>query len=299
VYTTSAVHCATGDCESYNVPRFTSTDLTQQGELAGDAMPTRPAWTDPDDAAIWAPQVAHIGNRYVMYFAATSGQRGTRGLKCLGAAVSATPEGPFVPLDDPLKCTPRFWNIDPYPVRDGDDWYLLWRQDDRAHATGKIVAAPLDNDGLTLADETPKTLLVGDYTWEEGHHDDAGIGPIENPAMARHPVTGDWLLTWSANRWETQDYATGLAICEGPTGPCERVSREAPWVSTSTDPAVDTEAEFGGAGGLSFVEGPDHQLYGVFHAYSGQGEAPDASRVGWAFRVEVGVSPNQYLLVDI
>jgi len=289
VYTTSATHCTGGECRTSWVPRFTSPDLSQPGRLQGDAMPSRPDWVAEDDRVIWAPAVAAIDGRYVMYFAATSGRPGDHSMKCLGAAVSSQPEGPFVPLPEPLHCVPGYWTIDPYPVLDGGRWYLVWREDDGAHTTGKIVAAPLSAGGLTLAASRPMTLLVGESDWEDGqtdHRDHPGIGPIENPAMVRHPVTGDLLLTWSANLWETQSYATGLAQCDGPLGPCHRLSDGEPWLGTSADPGVTTDATFGGAGGLSFVVGPDGQLYALMHAYRGSGHAPEAPRVAWAFRVE-------------
>jgi Glycosyl hydrolases family 43 len=302
LYTTSATHCIAGTCDQYWVPRFTGPDLARPGRLDGDAMPSAPAWVAGDDRAIWAPSVARIGDRYVLYFAATSAQSAAGApMKCLGAAVSPVPEGPFEPLPDPLRCTPGHWVIDPYPTFDGTDWYLLWRQDDPAHITGRIVAAPLRPDGLALAGSEPTTLLDGEFAWEDGYpRDGRGIGPIENPAMTRHPVTGEWLLAWSANRWETQAYATGLAACEGPIGPCRRLSRETPWVRTGESPGITTTAELGGAGGLSFVVGPDGRLYAVLHAYSGGGQAPEARRVGWAYRVEADATSGQaYRLTEI
>ena len=298
VFTTSAVHCVDGDCRAHQVPRFTSPDLGVPGRLAGDAMPDRPAWVDPDHPAIWAPSGARVGDRYVLWFAATSGRPRDRGMKCLGAAVAATPAGPFVPQDDPLHCTPGHWSIDPSPVADGDGWVLLWRQDDAAHVTGTIVGAPLRPDGLGLGGP-PTTLLVGERAWEEGYHDGRpGIGPIENPAMARHPDTGELLLTWSANRWETRDYATGLAVCDGPLGPCRRISDSTPWLRTSADPGFASSAPLGGAGGLSFTSGPDGTLYAVLHGYRGLGDASTAPRVAWAYRVEAA-GPDSYRLVDV
>ena len=300
VYSTSATHCVSGTCHDYRVPRFTSPDLAVPGQLDGDAMPARPDWVAPNDDAIWAPAVARIGDRYVLYFAATRSGSGHAALKCLGAAVSAGPAGPFVPLPEPLRCTPGYWSIDPYPVTDGRRWYLLWRQDDRANVTGRIVAAPLDHDGLSLAGPTTATLLVGAFSWEEGYPQGVpGIGPIENPAMARHPATGDWLLTWSANRWETQNYATGLATCAGPLGPCRRTGGASPWLRTSADPSIATTARLGGAGGLSFVVGPGDELYALLHAYRGAGQAPGTRRVAWAHRVEPSGRPTGYRLIEI
>ncbi len=127
--------------------------------------------------------------------------------------------------------------------------------------------------------------------------DAAGIGPIENPALARDPASGAWLLTWSANRWETRDYATGLATCRGPLGPCERVSTDAPWLRTSTDASISTGARFDGIGGLTFVAGPDDALYALFHAYRTGAEDAPGGRIGWAYRVEAAAGAG-YRLVE-
>lgn len=312
VYTTSAAHCVPGDCPHYWVPRFASSSLAGSGSLQGDAMPDRPAWVDAGQRDVWAPAVARIGGRYVMYFAASSGRPPSAGAKCLGLAVAPTPAGPFRPAPEPLHCSPGgYWSIDPYVVSDGTRWFLLWREDDPAHSAGQIVGAELRRDGLGFQGARKRALVAGRFPWEDGipaasrrpapgdaapgdearlpiasRQDPGVIGPIENPATARHPTTGEWLLTWSANRWETPDYATGLAVCRGPLGPCRRESRERPWLQTSDDEAVRTDAEFTGAGGLSFVTGPDGRLYAVFHAYRpARGDQP-RQRIGWVYRVD-------------
>jgi glycosyl hydrolase family 43 len=298
VFATSSFPCRGGVCAEYRVPRFAAPDLSVAGRLEGDALPERPPWVAADDHAIWAPAAARVGEGYVLWFAATSGRPGDGGMKCLGAATAATPEGPFVARPDPLHCTPGYWSIDPAPVVDGGRLFLLWRQDGDGAATGAIVAAPLTPDGLALAGPAT-TLLRGAQPWEEGHPGRAGIGPVENPAMARHPATGELLLTWSANLWETQDYATGLAVCDGPLGPCRRTSDQ-PWLRTEASPGFATSARLGGAGGLSFATGPDGRLYAVLHAYRGAGSFPSAPRAAWAFAVERTGGPDApYRLIDI
>jgi hypothetical protein len=354
VYATSSRECAFGACSTLWVPRLAGPSLAAPGLLQGDAMPGLPAWVNPSERDIWAPAVVRNGDRYIMYFAATAGISSYNGAKCLGAAVSATPQGPFVPEPRPLHCVQGPWSIDPYAVSDGSHWFLLWREDDSAHMTGKIVGAALTADGLTLVADTQRTLLTGEYGWEEGYPDNPaavsssgsstttssgqvgsdvngmrgpdtstavpsttssattaaaaaagrsstaagriqpaarrgspGIGPVENPAMAKHPTTGEWLLTWSGNRWETANYATGLAVCDSPLGPCRRVSHDTPWLRISSDSGISTSASFVGSGGLSFVAGPNGRLYAVFHAYRGTASpGSGAVRVGWAYAVE-------------
>ncbi|HEX5367509.1 MAG TPA: hypothetical protein VFW63_12700, partial [Acidimicrobiales bacterium] len=101
VYATSAGHCTAAGCDHYFVPRFESDALDRPGRLAGDAMPQRPTWVAPDDREVWAPAAARVDARVVLWFAATSGRPGDRGAKCIGAAVAATPDGPFVPEPAP------------------------------------------------------------------------------------------------------------------------------------------------------------------------------------------------------
>jgi hypothetical protein len=291
VYGTSASYCGQEGCHQYRVPRFTGPSLARSGSLQGDAMPLRPAWVASDEPNIWAPSVAQIADTYVMYFSATAGPGHHHGTKCLGFAVAPSPTSPFVPLPEPLHCRAAAWSIDPYVVSDGSGWFLLWRQDDTAHHTGKIVVARLDRHGLAIAGPE-RTLLVGEHPWEDGHPNDGPgpeqIGPIENPALARHPATGEWLLTWSANRWETASYATGLATCADPLGPCDRLSTWTPWSRTSCDQGVATTTSIVGMGGLSFVTGPDARLYAVLHGYrsSSCDGAPISDRLGWAFVVQ-------------
>ena len=104
------------------------------------------------------------------------------------------------------------------------------------------------------------------------------------------------LLTWSANSWNTQSYATGLAVCTTPLGPCERRSHEQPWLRTSGDAAITTTAAFGGTGGLSFLTTGDGSLYAAFHAYRGTSDASTARRICWIY--EVVPSADGYRLVE-
>ena len=118
--------------------------------------------------------------------------------------------------------------------------------------------------------------------------------------MARHPLTGELLLTWSANLWETQDYATGLAVCDGPLGPCRRTS-DRPWLRTHESVGVATSARFGGAGGLSFATAPDGHLYAVLHAYRDGGSFPSAAvgRLGVRRRGHRRPRHPPYWLTDV
>src|SRR5215207_10766377 len=83
-------------------------------ELLADAMPEKPEWADTT-RDFWAPGVIEADGRYYMYF---SGIHDERDSMCLGVATSGTPDGPFVPEDEPLRCGDGFENIDPMPFDD-------------------------------------------------------------------------------------------------------------------------------------------------------------------------------------
>ena len=86
-----------------------------------EAMPTPPPWARRDRPDIWAPEAIRIGDRYVLYFSARhASQTRPDGLTlCVGAAVSAAPEGPFVPQAEPLTCGGPLGVIDASPSRNG------------------------------------------------------------------------------------------------------------------------------------------------------------------------------------
>jgi beta-xylosidase len=193
-----------------------------------DALPELPAWAARERGFTWAPSVLRREGRYVLYY--TTADTGS-GFQCISRAVASRPEGPFV--DDsarPFVCqagalAPLCGSIDPSPFVDahGRAW-LLWKSDENALACRgrpRIWSQPLAEDGLSLVGQ-PVPLLSTDRSWE---------GPlIEGPSMIRD---GDkTLLFYSANRYESPDYGIGYARCEGPAGPCTKMTTDAPLVKS-------------------------------------------------------------------
>ena len=118
-------------------------------------------------------------------------------------------------------------------------------------------------DGTGLAGD-PVELIRNDLSWERD--------VVEGPSMIE--VDGVWHLFYSANRWDTADYAVGHAVCETVTGPC--VKDPEPWLA-STDGTA-------GPGGLEVIELADrpNDLV-VYHGWTG-GEVgyPDGARALYA-----------------
>jgi arabinan endo-1,5-alpha-L-arabinosidase len=107
-------------------PILRSPDL-RSWQLAAFAFPRRrkPRWAMPVEKGgeYWAPDLASIGENFLLCFAA----RGKDQAMAIGLARSETPVGPFVPADEPLVAGGA---IDPHIFIDEDgSGFLFWKKD--------------------------------------------------------------------------------------------------------------------------------------------------------------------------
>jgi beta-xylosidase len=232
-----------------NVPVIRSTDLVSWDRV-GDAMPALPAWARLNFGDTWAPGVIQQGDSFLLYFVSRDDASGRQ---CIGVATATRPEGPFEDDSDvPLVCQQELGgSIDPYPYRDAQgQLYLFWKND--GNCCGQPVhlwVQPLTEDGLALAGQAVR-LIGRDQTWE--------IPLVENPAMVE--VDGRYYLFYSANRWNSHEYAVGYAMCDTVTGPCRKPGDQ---------PILTFTPEVMGPGGQMLVEGPDGQPWILYHAWTG------------------------------
>ena len=217
-----------------NVQTATSRDLVHW-RPGRDALPKLGSWDFP--GSTWAPEVAHVGNRYVLYYTASSGTQ------CIGRAVSKTPTGPFVDsFTSALVCQKAAGgSIDPDP----SGGYLDWKNDGNAIGRPtRIWAQKLSRDGLHLVGPRRAIEQNGNQTWEGG--------VVEGPEMRRHG--GRLYLFYSGGNYNDDSYAVGYATCKGPLGPCT----DAP-----ENPILKTGCRAHGPGHNTFA-GP----YIVYHAWN-------------------------------
>jgi len=73
---------------------------------------------------------------------------------------------------------------------------------------------------------------------------------------------GSYYLFYSANMWDTYEYAVGYAVCETASGPCEKPLNE---------PIYKYTLDVFGPGGESFFEQADGDLVMAYHGWA----APD------------------------
>ncbi len=231
-----------------------------------EAMPVTPPWAAGDD--IWAPTVARLDGRYVMFFAAKRpAPPDPANQECVGRAVASLPEGPYVPDPTPFTCGLGGIHgaLDPSIFRD--------RRDGRAYlhvafggTSTPLWTIPLTGDGNAAGRATP--LLRMQHPWETWF--------LENPAMVFNGT--DYTLTYSAGDWKLPAYATGVARCWTPVGPCTSLSG-GPWLAT--------RGEVSGPGGLSFFVAVDGSPMVAFHGYRHGAEAQYGARHTFFRRVSV------------
>ncbi len=226
-----------------NVPvaRISTLGLIHTGE---DALPEVGSWSV--DGFVWAPAVAQVGDGFILYYTSYDV---ASGLMCIGTAVSDRPEGPFVDeSDSPLICpTAEGGAIDASPFFAGDTLFLLYKADGNCCGLPTtIYTQQLTADGLATAGE-PVALLGADQPWEGN--------VVEAPSMIR--AGGKYHLIFSANDWNSADYAVGHAVCETPMGPCSVIG---------DGPVLETNDQVVGPGGAEFfMVGP--RPWVVYHGW--------------------------------
>jgi hypothetical protein len=225
-----------------------------------DGLPCPAAWALrlPSDhphlkTPTWAPGVAKIGNKWMMFYTVLQSQNPDR--QCISVATADSPLGPF--RDDtwgPLQCDgDPGGSIDPEPFVDsnGTPW-LVWK------SNGILGAAPtrlwsrqLRPDGQGFATGSGANLLLATQPGWEGD-------VIENPSFHR-AATGKLWLAYSGNSWESSRYAAGAAACQSPAGPCTRVSGS---------PVLASNGPQNGPGGASLFTDTQGRLRVAYHAWN-------------------------------
>ncbi|MDQ1391802.1 MAG: hypothetical protein QOF30_779 [Acidimicrobiaceae bacterium] len=232
-----------------NVPLLRSDDLHSWTSL-GDALPALPAWAKAGKT--WAPSVLdRDGDGFVLYYTVSEG---TSGRQAISAATAATPTGPFVDIStEPLIFEyDEGGSIDPHVFVDADGCrYLFWKRDDTAlNRPSSLWGQPISADGLSLVD-SPVRLLELDRRWEDP--------VVEGPAV--WACESSYYLFYSANWWESSDYAVGYAVAGHPLGPYEKVTTEGPWL------ASNAEADTAGPGGPALFTDATGTLWMAHHAW--------------------------------
>ena len=229
-----------------NIQMIQSTDLLHW-TVDGNALPYIASWART--GATWAPGVIELNSTFVLYYAAVDGLTGK---ECISAAVAPGPRGPFVDNSSaPLVCQLDLGgSIDPSPFLDATGTpYLAWKSQGENGQPPTIWSQQLTTDGTAVAGGHPQALLTPSHTWEGG--------VVEGPFVL--PWSGHYFLFYSANNWNSSNYAIGVAVCQGPTGPCSKPLDHSIVVSQG--------AAMAGPGGPSLFTDTTGKLWIAFHAW--------------------------------
>jgi beta-xylosidase len=265
IYATNTVHA---NIPVLELPKGQDVDA----RYLGDALPKLPSWTVKGFQ--WAPAVwARPDGRFVMYYVTPSSDApDNRG--CISRATSDDPAGPFVDDSTEAFICPLSQGgaIDPSVVVDDDGTpHLLWKSDGNCCKLPTIIYSQrLSSDGLSTAGE-PVELLTATQPWEGDL--------IEAPSMVRKGSTH--YLFYSANNWDSTNYAVGAAVCESITGPCHKPERT-PWMASS--------GRSRGPGGEEFFAPPgSSEIWMVHHGWlPHQAGTPDGQRRLYLDRISFG-----------
>jgi len=230
-----------------NVQTLTSTDLRTWTQGV-DALPQLASWTT--SGKVWAPEAAHFGDRWVMYYTTMAPDPA---IQCISVAVADGPRGPYRDTSSqPLVCEEdQGGSIDasPFTSSDGRSW-LYWKNDGNAVGLDTWISVqPLSKDGLRLEGE-PKRLLRQDQPWEGQL--------IEAPYVWEHD--GTFHLFYSANDYGSDRYAVGHATGTSPAGPFTK----------DPEPVLTSDQAAAGPGHCALFE-RDGKVLMAYHGW-----APDA-----------------------
>jgi beta-xylosidase len=245
---------ATGNL-TYNIQVVTSTDLV---DWTGprEALPRLPNWQPSSKGLTWAPEVMAVDGGYVLHYTARDVQAGKQ---CLAVGTATEPNGPFVDESAaPLLCQYDLGgSIDSSPFTDGDGKrYLLWKNDGNCCGMRtRIFMQQLSEDGKSVSGEVHDLGLSNDVPWERD--------VIEAPTLLLHD--GRYYLFYTANGYNTRNYAVGYATSDTLFGP---------YVDAPENPILQTKAPPGsppgqaaGPGHQSVVVDDDGELWLAYHAW--------------------------------
>jgi hypothetical protein len=201
------------------------------------ALPDPPIWAV--HGVMWAPDVAQIGNHYMLYF--TSQLVGVAlPTMCIGDAVSTAVAGPYI-------CQQSLGgSIDPRVFVNGTGQpYMVWKSDRSGTANTQIYSEPLSADGLHLLGQ-PTVVFEPDSPWR-GHI-------VEAPQLVK--VRGTYYLFYSGGWFNQPGYSIGVARCAGPLGLCADASPSPLLVSNAQGQGPGEESVFSNAAGLWLLYTP-------------------------------------------
>lgn len=261
---------------------FTSDDLTAWD--SGKTIFTKDMvdWGVYDSSigayGLWGAEIHRRGDTYYLYYSIwAKDAEGNATSPRIGVATSSTVDGMYTDKGSPLFDY-GYSAIDNHLFTDDDGKnYFYYVRDaydnvvDGVHES-HIYVVPMNDDLMSVADSSQAVcLLKPEFGWERR----SGGGTwawVEGCWMQK--MNGKYYLFYSANKYNTRDYAIGYAVSDSPTGPF--VKNPEPLLDTCADELVSP-------GNNSFFSSKDgKELFTAYHMLT----TPDTP------------SGNRYLNID-
>ena len=231
---------AYGTHDASGIRCYSSDDLRtwkDEGQALNKANTTETQW-------FWAPEVYHIGDKYIMYFSAN---------EHLFAATASSPKGPFKQVGSyqmesligDEKC------IDSHVFIDEDSTAYIFFV--RFNDGNCIWQAKLSDDFITPVAGTLQKCFAASQSWE------LKMGRVnEGPNVIKNGSR--YFLTYSGNDYRSQDYAVGYAYTTN--------IEKGTWTKYDNNPILRRWDDLVGTGHHSLFYDKEGILRIVFHAHN-------------------------------
>lgn len=198
----------------------------------------------------WAPEVYYVASkkRFYMFYSVEEHI-------CVASANS--PEGPFVQsVRKPIVENEKGIDSSLFIDEDGTPYIYYVR-----FTGGNVIwMAEMNDDLQSIKTETLTKCITADTPWEKKQ------GTIaEGPSVMKRGNT--YILVYSANHYESQDYAVGYATSNSPKGPWKKYSGN-PILRRDKD-AVSSAGLVGTGHGAPFICADGTYKY-IFHAHASE-----------------------------
>ena len=191
--------------EDYHV--FSSENLTEWTDHGMIVTQNKVPWVRPNSYSMWAPDCVYRNGKYYFYFPSSPA---TGGGFAVGVAIADNPEGPFVPVAEPIKGVN---GIDPCVLQASDgNAYIFW---------GNGRCAKLKENMIELADDNPKEKVK----WGNREMEMIGVNCLQG--LPNRQAEGPFAFEYNGNYYLTYPYVRentevlGYAMSKNPMGPYE------------------------------------------------------------------------------
>lgn len=244
-------HAYATNGDSNHIQHAISRDLVRWQKDPEDVLPELGVWAVKEDRdKVWAPEVYANGEGFTMQY--TARDKAT-GRQCIGVALSPSPDGPFRPAGDrPLVCPgAQGGAIDASSYTEGQQRYLLWKSDGNCCGLDTWIHLQLTSWDGTRTTGAPIRLI------KQAPQGEGGL--VEAPTLVKRD--GRYILFYSADDYQGENYKTSYAVADRLTGPYTKAAN--PLMTTGT-----FSGSVRGPGGQDVVTGPDGRDRIAFHGWS-------------------------------